>query len=80
LSYYVKEAGDKLELAAEGKDNGFGATFQGAMVPVDSPLAPVLLKVFEKLYANGTYDAIMTKWGLEANKLDKPGINRSAEK
>lgn len=75
LTYYVKETGGKLQLAAEGKDNVLGSTFQGAVVPKDSPLAGVLLGAFQKMYANGTYDAILAKWGLEANKLDKPGIN-----
>ena len=79
LSYYVARDDTGLQLAAEGKDNGFGATFQGAMVPVDSPLAPILLQAIEKLYANGTYDAITAKWALHGNRLDKPGINRSTE-
>lgn len=80
LSYYVKETKGKLELAAEGQKNELGATFQGAVIPLNSTLDAPLLKAVEKLYANGTYDAIMTKWGLDGNKLDKPGINRSAEK
>lgn len=80
LSYYVSETRGKLELAAEGKENALGATFQGAIVPVDSTLDTALLGAIEKLYANGTYDAILAKWALEGNRLDKPGINRSTEK
>jgi polar amino acid transport system substrate-binding protein len=75
LTYFVAQSGGKLELAGVGKGNGFEDLFQGALVPVGSPLAAVLLAAFEKLHANGTYDAIMTKWGLEQNKLAKPGLN-----
>jgi polar amino acid transport system substrate-binding protein len=75
LTYFVSQSGGKLELAGIGKGNGFEDLFQGALVPVGSPLAEVLLAAFEKLHADGTYDAIMTKWGLDRNKLDKPGLN-----
>ncbi|TCC30539.1 ABC transporter substrate-binding protein [Kribbella sindirgiensis] len=75
LTYFVAQSGGKLELAGVGKGNGFEDLFQGALVPIGSPLADVLLAAFEKLHANGTYDAIMAKWGLEKNKLAKPGLN-----
>ncbi|TCO18015.1 polar amino acid transport system substrate-binding protein [Kribbella steppae] len=75
LTYFVAQSGGKLELAGVGKGNGFEDLFQGALVPVGSPLADVLLAAIEKLHANGTYDAIMTKWGLEQNKLPTPGLN-----
>ncbi|MEV0290974.1 transporter substrate-binding domain-containing protein [Kribbella sp. NPDC050820] len=75
LTYFVSQSGGKLELAGVGKGNGFEDLFQGALVPIGSPLADVLLAALEKLHANGTYDAIMAKWGLEQNKLAKPGLN-----
>lgn len=75
LTYFVSQSGGKLELAGVGKGNGFEDLFQGALVPIGSPLAGVLLAALEKLHANGTYDAIMAKWGLEQNKLPKPGLN-----
>jgi len=75
LTYFVQQSGGKLELTGVGQSNGFNDLFQGAVVPKDSPLADVLLKAIEQLHENGTYDAIMDKWGLEGNKLDKPGIN-----
>ncbi|GIT82049.1 ABC transporter substrate-binding protein [Leifsonia sp. LS1] len=79
LTYYIKQHGNKLELAGAGQANGLGATYQGAMVPAGSPLAPVILAAIQKLYANGTYDKIIAKWGLEGNKLAKPGINLSGQ-
>ncbi|WP_109474620.1 ABC transporter substrate-binding protein [Ornithinimicrobium cavernae] len=75
LTYFVQQSDGELELAGTGEANGFDDLFQGAVVPKDSPTADVLLAAFEELHANGTYDAIMTKWGLEGNTLDTPGIN-----
>jgi polar amino acid transport system substrate-binding protein len=75
LTYFVAQSDGKLELAGVGKGNGFEDLFQGALVPLGSPLADVLLAALGKLHANGTYDAIMAKWGLEQNKLAKPGLN-----
>ena len=77
LTYFVQQSDGELELAGVGKSNGFKDLFQGAVVPKDSPLADVLLGALEILHENGTYEAIMTKWGLENNMLGEPGINLS---
>lgn len=75
LTYFVQQANGDLELAGVGEDNGFGDIHQGAVVPKDSPLGPVLLDAFKILIENGTYGEIMKKWGLEGNMTDAPGIN-----
>jgi polar amino acid transport system substrate-binding protein len=75
LTYFVQESNGELELAGTGKANGFDDLYQGALVPKDSELAEPLLAAFQTLHENGTYDAIMEKWGLEKNKLAEPGIN-----
>jgi len=75
LTYFVQQANGDLELAGVGQNNGFGDIHQGAVVPKDSPLGPVLLDAFEILIENGTYAEIMKKWGLEGNMTDAPGIN-----
>lgn len=75
LTYFVKQSNGKLELAGQGKPNGFSDLFQGAVVPKGSPLADVLLQAFKTLHQDGTYDAIMRKWGLEKNLLETPGID-----
>jgi polar amino acid transport system substrate-binding protein len=75
LTYFVQQSGGQLELAGQGKPNGFGDLFQGAVVPKDSPLAGVLLEAFQKLHDNGTYEAIMSKWNLQGNMLPAAGIN-----
>lgn len=75
LTYFVEQSDGELELAGTGEPNGFDDLYQGAVVPQGSETGDVLLEAFEELYANGTYDAIMDKWGLDGNKLDTPGIN-----
>jgi polar amino acid transport system substrate-binding protein len=75
LTYFVKQSHGKLELAGTGHKNGFDDLYQGIVVPKDSKLADVMLKAMQELFDNGTYKAIMAKWGLQANMLDKPGIN-----
>lgn len=75
LTYFVAQSDGELELTGTGEPNGFDDLFQGAVVPKDSPTADVLLAAFEEMHENGTYDAIMTKWGLDGNTLDEPGIN-----
>jgi len=75
LTYFVEQSDGALELTGTGEANGFDDLFQGAVVPKDSPLGDVLLQAFEQLHENGTYDAVMDKWGLEGNKLSDPGLN-----
>jgi polar amino acid transport system substrate-binding protein len=75
LTYFVEQSDGQLELAGQGKSNGFDDLYQGAVVPKDSELAEVLLEAFTILHENGTYDAVMEQWGLENNKLENPGIN-----
>jgi polar amino acid transport system substrate-binding protein len=79
LTYFVEQSKGELELAGQGKSNGFNDLYQGAVVPKDSPLAEVLLEAFKTLHENGTYDAVMQRWGLDANKLETPGINMGVE-
>lgn len=75
LTYFVDESDGALELAGVGEDNGFDDLFQGMLVPTTSPLDEVLLEALEVLHDNGTYEQIMTDWGLEGNILEEPGIN-----
>ena len=68
LTYFVNDSGGKLELVGTEDKNGFDDLYQGIMVPKDSEMTDVLLACLEELHANGTYDAIMDKWDLDANK------------
>jgi len=75
LTYFVEQAKGALELTGTGQKNGFDDLFQGAVVPKDSPLADVLLKAFNILYKNGTYEKIMKEHKLEGNMIGEPGLN-----
>ncbi|WP_201836252.1 ABC transporter substrate-binding protein [Microvirga zambiensis] len=75
LTYFVSQANGQLELTGVGQKNGFEDLYQGAVVPKGSPLGPLLLDTIKLLMSNGTYAAIMKKWGLENNMIKEPGIN-----
>lgn len=75
LTYFVKESNGALELAATGKPNGFDILYQGAVVKKGSELGPLVKDSLQVLFDNGTYDAIMAKWGLTGNKIKAPGMN-----
>lgn len=75
LTYFVQQAGGDLELTAVGQANGFDDIYQGAVVPKGSELGPVLADAMTELMENGTYEAIMRKWGLENNMIAAPGMN-----
>lgn len=79
LTYFVKEAKGTLELAGTGESNGFDTLYQGAVVPKDSPLRDVLVKALKELIDNGTYGAVMKKWGTSDNALKEPGVNLGGE-
>ncbi|WP_047458133.1 ABC transporter substrate-binding protein [Rhizobium rhizogenes] len=75
LTYFVSQANGQLELTGVGQKNGFEDLYQGAVVSKGSPLGPVLRDAVKLLMDNGTYAAIMKKWGLENNMIKEPGIN-----
>jgi polar amino acid transport system substrate-binding protein len=75
LTYFVQQAKGELELAAIGQPNGFDNLYQGTVVPKDSVLGEIVLAGYRTLFANGTYAAIMKKWGLDNNMLKAPGLN-----
>ncbi len=75
LTYFVQQSKGQLELAGVGRANGFENLYQGSIVAKGSPLGGAVLAGYQELFANGTYAAIMKKWGLEANMLKEPGLN-----
>ena len=75
LTYFVQQSNGALELAALGKKNGFSDLYQGSIAPKDSVLSTVIQEGMQKLFDNGTYAAIMQKWGLQGNMIKAPGIN-----
>lgn len=77
LTYFVEESDGKLELTGTDSQNGFETLYQGAVVAKDSELAGVLEDSLQELFDNGTYAAIMKKWNLDANMIEKPGVNEA---
>jgi polar amino acid transport system substrate-binding protein len=75
LTYFVEQANGQLELAGVGEKNGFENLFQGAVVPKGSEFGGILRDGLQILMDNGTYAAVMKKWGLENNMIKKAGIN-----
>ncbi|MEU7827778.1 ABC transporter substrate-binding protein [Nonomuraea sp. NPDC049129] len=79
LTYFVKQSGGELELAATGKPNGFDTLYQGAVVAKDSPLRDVIKDGIQKLIDDGTYEKVMAKWGTSGNMLKQAGVNLAAK-
>ena len=75
LTFFVQQANGQLELAGIGEKNGFENLFQGAVVAKGSPLAEIVRDGVKILMENGTYAAVMKKWGLENNMIKQPSIN-----
>jgi polar amino acid transport system substrate-binding protein len=75
LTYFVTQAEGQLELTGVGQRNGFDDLYQGGVVQKGSPLGPLLRDAIAVLQQNGTYAAVMKKWGLENNMIKTPGIN-----
>lgn len=76
LTYFATQDTRGLTVAAKGKPNDFDPIRQGSVFPEDSELLPVVYEAFETLVENGTYEEIMTKWGLEDQMLDELTVNR----
>jgi polar amino acid transport system substrate-binding protein len=80
LTYFVQQSKGQMDLAGVGQANGFEDLYQGTVVPKGTALGEVVLEGYRKLFENGTYAAIMKKWGIEANMLKAPGLNLAGKK
>lgn len=45
------------------------------LTPKESELGPVIYEAYQELFANGEYERIMHKWGLDDVKVDAPILN-----
>lgn len=75
LFHAAKTSNGEFEVVGEEAGNGFGQQFMGALLPKGSDLSQPLLDSFQKLFDDGRYETIMRKWGLDAEIIDKPGVN-----
>lgn len=78
LYYAAKTSNGQLEVVGADHANGFEGLFQGAVLPKRSEMTQPLLKSFEVLFQDGTYEQIMKKYGLDREIMDKPAVNAYA--
>lgn len=79
LYHAVAQSKGQMEVVGDDEANGFEGLFQGAVLPKDSKLTDPVLKSFQKLFKNGTYQRIMRNWDLDREIMDKPGVNLYAK-
>jgi polar amino acid transport system substrate-binding protein len=70
-AYIVKKSNGQFKLT--GKP--YGTAPYGIAIPKSSGLAKPILAALKKLIANGTYAAILKKWGIQAGAITTPRIN-----
>lgn len=70
-AYQVKQSGGQFKLIGQT----FATAPYGIAVPKSSHLAPSILAAVKALVADGSYAAILAKWGQKAGAITKPVIN-----
>lgn len=70
-AYQVKQSEGQFKLSGES----YGTAPYGIAVPKDTELEQAVLAGVKKLMDDGTYLAILTKWGVETGAIDNPEIN-----
>lgn len=73
LEWIAAKSDGKLKVVGTSFDN---APY-GIAVPKDSGLAEPILAAVKKLMDDGTYAAILKKWGVESGAITDPGINKA---
>jgi polar amino acid transport system substrate-binding protein len=59
-------------------EQGAGVDQLAMLVPKSGKLGPVMLAAFKEIFANGEYDKIMTKYGLEKVAVKEPKLNTAS--
>lgn len=73
--YAISKTDDKLQPAGET----FEVAPYGIPVAKDSEFTPALQKALQTLIDDGTYDKILTKWGVESGGVKAANINVAAK-
>ena len=73
--YAISKTDDKLQTAGET----FEVAPYGIPVPKNSDFTPALQKALQTLIDDGTYNKILTKWGVESGGVEEATINVAAE-
>lgn len=69
--YAISQTNNKLQTAGDA----FEIAPYGIPMAKDSEFTPVLQKALQALIDDGTYDEILTKWGVESGGVDTATIN-----
>jgi polar amino acid transport system substrate-binding protein len=75
LEYLVSQTGDVFTV----QPLEYNPIYQGIGLTKDNGLAEPVAAAVEKLIADGTYDEIFKKWGIERNEISEPEINPTDE-
>lgn len=59
-------------------EQGAGVDQLAMLVPKSGGLGPVMLEAFKEIFANGEYDKIMKKYGLEKVSVEAPKLNTAS--
>jgi len=70
-AYQVKQSNGLFKLSGQP----YGTAPYGIAIKKGSPLAQPLLAALKVLIADGTYNKILTKWGVQAGAIKTPTIN-----
>ena len=70
-AYIVKQSSGQFKLTGEA----YNTAPYGIALPKGSGMAQPILDALKLLMSNGTYDAILTKWGVESGAITNPTIN-----
>jgi polar amino acid transport system substrate-binding protein len=70
-AYIVKQSNGQFELTGEP----YNSAPYGIAIPKESGLAAPVLEALKELMANGTYESILTTWGVQDGAITDPQIN-----
>ncbi|GAB3444778.1 transporter substrate-binding domain-containing protein [Actinophytocola sediminis] len=73
-------AKDEFTYVTQTDEQGAGVDQLAMLVPKKDGLGPVMLEAFQEIFANGEYDKIMKKYGLEKVAVDEPKLNTAGER
>lgn len=69
---------DAFTYVTQTDEQGAGVDQLAMLVPKSSGLGPVMLDAFKEIFANGEYQRIVEKYGLQNVAVDEPGYNTAA--
>ena len=75
VAYQVKQSDGRFKLVGEP----YGTAPYGIAIPKGAGIASKIQRALTDLMSDGTYEAILRKWGLELGAIDNPTINGAVD-